>query len=69
MDLSMGSNSPLIPLDKYLVLGDRAYQIYKTNKQQEVFIYSGRVTWYDSVLDGPAMSWEQLEASRPEVLV
>ena len=61
--------SDLLPLDKYLVLGNRVYQIYRTNKQQEIFVHSGRVVWYDPAIDGVALTQKELEKVYPEWLI
>lgn len=69
MGLSVESNPRLKPLDEYLVLGNSVYQIYNYASRGKVFVHDGKVVWYDPALDGPTVDWEQLEASRPEVLV
>lgn len=65
----MSSNAVLTPLDKYLMLGANVYQIYKTEKKQDIFVHDGKVVWYDPQIDGATLSWEQIEENHPEVLI
>ena len=69
MGLLVENNLRLKPLDEYLLLGNNVYQIYDYSPRGKVFVHDGKVIWYDPALDGPTVDWEQLEASRPEVLI
>ena len=69
MGLSVESNPRLTPLDKYLMLGNKLYQLYKTGTKQDIFMYNGKAIWYDPQIDGKAFSRNEVEATHPEALI